>query len=76
MHLISQKSPQERVGVHVLNSGRPSVVEYSEISTEMANLRGEDGVLVYDASHILNAVYRVDFLEHIGTDGVKELDKK
>ena len=52
------------------------MVEYSEISTEMANLRDGDGVLVYDASHILNAVYRVDFLEHIGTDGVKELDKK
>jgi len=49
------------------------VVEYSEISKEMAYQVDALGNLIYDASHIVNSVYHIDFLEHIVTKGLKQL---
>lgn len=73
---VPKKHPEERVGVHVLHSGKPHVVEYSEITQEMAHRKDEQGNLVFDASHIVNSVYKTDFLEHVATNGSKELIKK
>jgi len=39
----------------------------------MAYQTDEQGNLVYDASHIVNSVYKIDFLEHIVTKGLKQL---
>jgi len=70
---VPKKHPEEKVGVHVLSNGAPAVVEYSEISKEMAYQVDALGNLIYDASHIVNSVYHIDFLEHIVTKGLKQL---
>ena len=50
---IVKAGPDEKVGVFCKKDGKPYVVEYIDISEEMANQRDENGELVYGESHIL-----------------------
>jgi UDP-N-acetylglucosamine/UDP-N-acetylgalactosamine diphosphorylase len=55
--------PHEKVGVIAERNGRPCVVEYSEISTEMAErVDDKTGRLVFGAGNICNHFYTLDFL--------------
>lgn len=65
---VSKKSPQEKVGVFCKKDGRPSVVEYSEISKEMSEERNLDGELKFGESHILCNLFDMDFIEEICED--------
>ncbi|KAJ1934644.1 UDP-N-acetylglucosamine pyrophosphorylase, partial [Linderina pennispora] len=59
------KSWDEPVGVICLRNGHYSVVEYSEISPEMAQLtRDGTSQLAYNAGNICNHFYTLDFLQH------------
>ncbi|KAL7466954.1 hypothetical protein ACHAXS_007224 [Conticribra weissflogii] len=59
-------SPDEKVGVLASKGGRPCIVEYSDMSREMAELRSEkDGRLLFGAGNICNHFYTLDFLEHV-----------
>ena len=49
---VVKARPEERVGVFCKRNGKPSVVEYTEISEEMSNKRDENGELVFGESHI------------------------
>lgn len=60
---ITKRSPEEKVGVFCKNKGRPYVIEYSEISDDMANLRDENGELVYGQSHILCNMFNIELLD-------------
>ena len=60
--------PTEKVGVFCKRNGRPSVVEYSEISEEMANQTTESGELVFAESHILCNLFNLDAIEEISKD--------
>ena len=55
---IAKASPQERVGVFCKRNGRPSVIEYSELPEEMANMRDENGELFYGESHIMCNLFK------------------
>ena len=48
-----------------LEDGRPSIVEYYEMTDDMIHLRDEDGNLAYAFGVILNYLFRVDKLEQI-----------
>jgi UDP-N-acetylglucosamine/UDP-N-acetylgalactosamine diphosphorylase len=65
----------EAVGVIASKAGRPCVVEYSEITTQMAEAttsNGEcDDVLVYGAANICNHVYTLDFLRNVVVPNIK-----
>ena len=50
---VVKANPQEKVGVFCKRNGKPSVVEYTEIPTEMAEATDKNGELVYGESHIL-----------------------
>lgn len=50
---VVKANPHEKVGAFCKKNGRPSVVEYSEITDEMAEARDENGELLYGESHIL-----------------------
>lgn len=61
--VVRKAYPEERVGVMCLEDGRPGVIEYYELSEEMANLRAADGSLVYGQGTILNYLFRADMLK-------------
>ena len=62
---VRKCDPHERVGVLCLRGGVPDVVEYYELSEEMANARDERGGLVYSFGVILNYLFRREALEEI-----------
>ena len=63
---LVKAGPKEKVGVFCKKNGKPSVVEYTEITDEMAEQQDENGELVYGESHILCNLFNIDCLEEIG----------
>ena len=63
---VVKVSPQEKVGVFCRKNGKPNVVEYSEITDEMAEARDENGELLYGESHILCNLFHIDAIERMG----------
>ena len=62
---VVKAGPHEKVGVFCKRNGKPSVVEYSEISKEMAEATNEKGELIYGESHILCNLFSVKAIEEI-----------
>ena len=60
--------PHEKVGAFCKKNGKPSVVEYSEITDEMAEAVDENGELLYGESHILCNLFSVDAIERMGSN--------
>ena len=63
---IVKANPQEKVGVFCKKDGRPYVIEYSEISKEMAEEVDENGELKYGESHILCNLFALESIERMG----------
>lgn len=57
--------PEEKVGVFCKKNGKPTVVEYTEITEEMANAKDENGELLYGESHILCNLFSIEAIEKI-----------
>ncbi len=62
---VVKRSPSEKVGVFCKKNGRPYVIEYTEITDEMANQRDENGELIYGESHILTNLFNLKAIEKI-----------
>ncbi|MCM1530203.1 MAG: UDPGP type 1 family protein [Alistipes sp.] len=62
---VAKADPYERVGAMCLEDGMPSIVEYYELTEEMANQRLENGELAYKFGVILNYLFRIDRLMEI-----------
>lgn len=58
-------SPEEKVGVVCMMDGKPGVVEYTEISEEMANQRDENGELIFGEGHLGISIFSRKLLERI-----------
>ncbi len=63
---IVKANPEEKVGVFCKKNGKPYVIEYSEISQEMAEKRDANGELVYGESHILCNLFNISAVERMG----------
>ncbi|MCD8037744.1 MAG: UDPGP type 1 family protein [Lachnospiraceae bacterium] len=63
--VVRKADPNEKVGVLCLEDGKPSIVEYYEMTDEMINSREANGDLSYNFGVILNYLFRVDKLEEI-----------
>lgn len=63
--VVRKVDPYEKMGVMCLEDGKPSVVEYYELSEDMAEATNPDGKLTYAYGVILNYIFRVDKLEEI-----------
>lgn len=62
---IVKNSAKEKVGAFCKRNGKPSVIEYSELPEDMAQMRDEKGELVFGESHIMCNLYTVDAIEKI-----------
>ena len=65
---VVKVNPHEKVGVFCRRNGKPNVIEYSEITEEMAEARDENGELLYGESHILCNLFSVDAIERMGAN--------
>lgn len=63
--VVRKNAPDEKVGVMCLEDGKPSVVEYYELTDEMMNTVDERGERVYNFGVILNYLFKVDALERV-----------
>ena len=58
--VVCKNDPHERVGVLCLENGKPNIIEYYELTDEMANMRDEKGDLKYIYGVILNYLFNVE----------------
>jgi UDP-N-acetylglucosamine/UDP-N-acetylgalactosamine diphosphorylase len=70
-HIIPKGYPEEKVGVFCKKNGKPSVIEYIEMTPEMNNLRDGKGTLVYGDSHILLNLFNIEALDVISKKPLK-----
>lgn len=63
--VVRKAAPDEKVGVMCLEDGRPSIVEYYELSEEMMNAKDENGEPAYNYGVILNYLFRVSELSEV-----------
>lgn len=62
---VVKNNPKERVGVFCKKNDKPNVIEYTEITDEMAEAIDEKGELLYGESHILCNLFNIKSLEEI-----------
>lgn len=81
---LVKANPKEKVGVFCKRDGKPSVIEYTEISDEMAEETDANGELKYGESHILCNLFNIKAVDkisqmklpyHIAFKKAKYLDK-
>lgn len=63
--VVRKNDPYERVGALCLEDGHPSIIEYYELTPEMAEAKNEAGSLLYGFGVILNYLFRLDKLIEI-----------
>ena len=63
--VVRKCAPDEKVGVMCKVNGHPSIIEYYEMSEELANMRREDGELTYGFGVILNYLFSFNKLVEI-----------
>ena len=61
---VLKSSPEEKAGVFCRRNGRPSIIEYTEITDDMARAT-KDGELLYGEANILSHLFKIDFIEKI-----------
>lgn len=66
--VVAKASPDEKVGVLCNEDGRPSIVEYYELTQEMMDEKDKDGNYAYNYGVILNYLLKVSDLKEIIND--------
>ena len=62
---ICKNNPYEKVGVLCMDGDQPDIIEYYELTDEMANQKDENGNLAYCDGVIMNYLFRLSKLEEI-----------
>lgn len=63
--VVRKAAPDEKVGALCLEDGRPSIVEYYEMTPELLEAQDENGNPAYNFGVILNYLFREDKLEQV-----------
>ena len=58
-------NPEEKVGVLCLKNGKPSVVEYTELTDDLRYAKKENGELCFSEAHLLMNLFNVSLIEGI-----------
>ena len=64
---IIKKTPTESGGVFAKANGKPGIIEYVEISEEVANEKDSDGEYVFGDMNIVNHLFKIDALQEIAS---------
>lgn len=67
---LIKRDPYEKAGVFCKRDGRPYVIEYTEISEEMAKMTDAEGQYVYGDAHILCNMFHISVFERMGGQGL------
>lgn len=68
--VVRKNHPDEGVGVMCLEDGRPSIIEYYELTDELKSAVDESGNPAYNFGVILNYLFNVSALEALADDGL------
>ena len=68
--VVRKANPDEKVGALCLENGKPSIVEYYELTPEMAEARNEKGTLLYGFGVTLNYLFKVEKLREISKNSL------
>ena len=60
--VVRKNAPDEKVGVMCLEDGRPSIVEYFDLTEELMTAKDEKGDPAYNFGVILNYLFRIEDL--------------
>ena len=63
--VICKTNPYEKVGILCMDGTQPDIIEYYELTEEMANQKDENGDLAYIYGAIMNYLFRLSQLEEI-----------
>ncbi len=63
--VVCKANPYEKVGVLCKDGGMPNIIEYYELTDEMANQKDENGELAYCYGVIMNYLFRLSKLEEV-----------
>lgn len=63
--VVRKSAPDEKVGVMCLEDGKPSIVEYYELTEDLMNAKDEKGEPAYNFGVILNYLFRESDLEQM-----------
>lgn len=63
--VVKKAAPDEKVGVICLEDGKPSIVEYYELTQELMDAKDKNGDPAYNFGVILNYLFYVDELKKI-----------
>ena len=63
--VVRKAAPDEKVGCLCLEDGKPSIIEYYDMTPELMNAKNEKGDPAYNFGVILNYLFRVKDLERI-----------
>ena len=59
--------PEEKVGVICNKDGLPAVVEYTELTQDMCNLRKKNGELAFSEANIVSNIFSIELLSKAGS---------
>ena len=65
--MLEKTNPSESVGVLCRHKGKYHVIEYSELSQELAAKKDSDGRLLLNCGNIANHFFSVAFIREIVT---------
>ena len=68
---VHKAYPEEKVGVFCKRNGKPSIVEYIELSEKMRNERSKNGELVYGEANTLSHLLSVEAIEKVANQNLK-----
>ena len=68
---VHKAYPEEKVGVFCKRNGKPSIVEYIELSEKMRNERNKNGELVYGEANTLSHLLSVEAIEKVSNQNLK-----
>lgn len=65
-----KRGPGEKAGIFCKRDGKPGVLEYTEIPSDLASLKDENGTWVYGDTNVLSYVFDIDAVEKLASAGI------